>query len=270
MAGSVRKLLSTVAALLLAACATPSTVPEQARDELAPNGKVRAGINYGNAVLARRDLMTGEMRGVAVDLARELGRRLGRPVELVGYDGAGKLLAGVAGNEWDVGFLAYDPARTNDVAFTAPYMQVEVTYAVPAGSAVRDVSGVDREGTRLAVQSKSAADLFLSREIKQATLVRASSAANALRTLKEGSAEVAAANKQELLTFTEANPGFRIVEGRFSTIDHAMVVPRAHTQAATYVRGFAEDVKRSGFVQRALQDAGIRGVVVAPAAVDGR
>lgn len=251
------------ALLVLVACSTPSPVPEAARNELAGAGKIRAAINYGNPVLARKDAATGELRGVTVDLSRELARRLGVTAELVGYDTVGNLMAGLKAGEWDVAYLAYDPARAGDMAFTAPYMEVEVSYAVPEGSDARDVSQIDRPGRRIAVAEKNAADLFLARNLKSATLVRGASTREAAAIFTSGKADAFAANRQELESTLAANPGLRIVAGRFTTIPHAIAVPRGREAAAAYTRRFVEDAKRSGAVQRAIDASGIRGVVVA-------
>lgn len=249
--------------LLLAACASAPRISSEARSELAPAGKARFAINYGNPVLARKDPASGELRGITVDLSMELGRPIGVPVELVGYDTVAKLLAGLKAGEWDVGFLAVDPARANDVIFTAPYMEVEVTYLVMAQSSLRSVADVDRAGVRISVQERNAADLFLSRELKHATLVRTANLATAFAALKAGNAEAFAANRQELATVMAANPGFRAVEGRFSTIPHAAAVPVGKRAAADHLKAFIEDAKASGQVQRAIDAAGVQGVVVA-------
>ena len=250
-------------ALALASCASAPAVPPEARSELAPTGKVRAAINYGNPALARRDPVSAQMEGVTVELSRELGRRLHVPVELVGYDTVAKLLAGLKSGEWDVGFLAIDPARAGDVAFTAPYMEVEVTYLVPAQSDLRKVADVDRAGVRISVQERNAADLFLSRELKRATLVRTPNLSAAFAALKSGNAEAFATNRQEISTLMASNPGYRAVEGRFSTIPHAAAVPLARRAAADYLGTFIEDAKSSGQVQRAIDSSGVQGVVVA-------
>lgn len=258
--------LFVIGAFALASCASAPTVSPEARNELAPSGRVRAAINYGNPVLARRNVATGELRGVTVELSRELGRRLPVPVELVGYETVAKLVAGLRAGEWDVAFLAVDPTRAGDVAFTAPYMEVEVTYLVPEHSDMRNASQVDRPGVRIAVQSKNAADLFLTRELKHATLVRATDTTAAFGALKAGSAEAFADNRQHLLSVVDTNPGYRVVDGRFSSIQHAAAVPASRRAAAAYLRAFIEDVKASGFVRRALDESRIRGVVVAPPA----
>jgi len=262
----VKRWLAFAGLLVLFACASAPAPSPEARSQLAPTGKLRAAINYGNQVLATRNAQTGELRGVSVDLSRELGRRLGVPVELVAYDTVARLFAGAKTGAWDVAFLALDPARAGDVAFSAPYMEVEVTYLVPERSGVRAASQVDRAGLRVAVQEKNAADLFLSRELRQATLMRASDEAGAFALLKTGSAEALAGNRERLLLAIDATPGFRIVEGRFTAIPHALGVPAGRDAAATYVRRFVEEVKASGYVRRALDAAGTRGVVVAPPA----
>jgi polar amino acid transport system substrate-binding protein len=141
--------------------------------DLAPTGKLRVGINYGNPVLATKDPISGQLGGVAVDLARELGRRTDLPVGLVGFESAGKMVEGLQAAAWDVAFLAVDPGREQEISFTAPYIEIEGTYLVPPGSALVAIADVDRENVRVGVSSKSAYDLFLSRNLKQAQLVRA-------------------------------------------------------------------------------------------------
>ncbi len=252
--------------LLLAWGATASGQSPEARSQLAPSGRLRVAINYGNPVLATKDPQSGELRGVTVEISRELGRRLGVPVELVGYATVAQLMAGSRADEWDVAFLAADPARAGDVAFTAPYMEVEVTYLVPASSHLRTVAEVDRARVRIAVQEKNAADLFLSKTLKHASLVRAADEAGAFGLLQAGSAQALASNKQRLLSAAELNPGYRVLEGRFTAIQHAIGVPAGRSAAAAYLRGVVEQMKALGFVTRVLEEAGVRGVVVAPPA----
>src|SRR6266568_5375287 len=162
-----------LAGALLLSCATVPTVPPGVGSELAPSGKLRAAINFGNPVLAQKDPATGEPRGVSVDLARELGRRLALPVDLIAYDAAGKVVDAVKTGAWDVAFLAIDPERAAEIDFTAPYVVIEGTYAVPADSPLRTIDDVDRDGVRIAVGAKSAYDLYLTRALRHARLVRA-------------------------------------------------------------------------------------------------
>jgi polar amino acid transport system substrate-binding protein len=215
-------------------------------------------------VLASRNPHTGELQGVAVSLSRQLGLQLSATVELVGYDTVARLVAGSKSNAWDVAFLAIDPARAGELAFTAPYMEVEVTYLVPQQSELRTAPEVDRAGVRIALQERNAADLFLSKNLKRASLVRTLDEMGAFELLKAGAAEAFASNKQRLLSVVKSNPGYRVLEGRFATIQHAAAVPIGHRAAAACLRDFIEGVKASGFVRRALEEAGAHGVVVAP------
>jgi polar amino acid transport system substrate-binding protein len=236
------------------------------RSDLAPTGKLRVGINYGNPVLATRDPASGDLRGVAVDLARELGRRVGVPVELVGYDSAGKMVEGVQAGAWDVAFLAVDPARAAEIRFTGPYIEIEGTYLVPAGSPLRTIADVDREGVRIAVSAKSAYDLFLGRSLQHAQLVRAPNPNAAFDLLVAGKAEAVAGVRQSLVANAAKLPGSRVLDGRFMAIGQALGIPKGRDAAAKYLREFIEDVKASGLVAQAIEKAGIRGVSVAPGA----
>lgn len=236
------------------------------RSDLAPTGKLRVGINYGNPVLATRDPASGDLRGVAVDLALELGRRLAVPVELVGYEAAGKMVEGLQTGAWDAAFLAVDPGRTGEISFTAPYIEIEGTYLVPAGSPLRAIADVDREGVRIGLAAKSAYDLFLSRSLQRAQLVRAPDPNAAFELLVAGKVEVLAGVKQTLVTNAAKLPGSRVVDGRFMAIHQALGMPKGRAAGAKYLREFIEDVKASGLVARAIEKAGIGGVSVAPGA----
>jgi len=236
------------------------------RSDLAPTGKLRVGINYGNPVLATRDPTSGDLRGVAVDLARELGRRVGVPVELVGYDAAGKMVEGLQAGAWDVAFLAVDPGRAGEISFTAPYIEIEGAYLVPAGSPLRAIADVDREGVRIGLAAKSAYDLFLSRSLQRAQLVHAPDPNAAFELLVAGKVEALAGVRQTLVTNAEKLPGSRVLDGRFMAIHQALGMPKGRDAGAKYLREFIEDVKASGLVAQAIEKAGIRGVSVAPRA----
>ena len=250
---------------LLGACATTSAPPEAVK-ELAPTGKLRAAINYGNPVLARPDPATGQPRGVSVDLARELGVRLGVPVELVTFDAAGKVFAALGSGAWDIAFIAIDPARSAEIAFTAPYVVIEGTYLVPVNSPLRSIADVDREGVRIAVGNKSAYDLFLSRTLKRATLIRTPTSPGAVELFVKQNLEAAAGVKQPLVEFAKRNPSVRVMDGRFMAIEQAMGTPRGRDAGARYLREFVEEMKASGFVAAGLQRSGQGDAAVAPPA----
>src|SRR5467141_4478263 len=169
----IRLATMSLGVLLLSSCATAPDVPPAARSELAPTGRLRVGINLQNFLLVNKESTDGQYSGIAVDLGRELGKRLGVPVKLVAFDTAGKLADAVKSGAWDVAFLGNEPSRANEIAFSAAYLEIEAGYLVPAGSPIRTIADVDREGVRIAVAAKSAYDLYLSRSLKCAQLVRA-------------------------------------------------------------------------------------------------
>jgi polar amino acid transport system substrate-binding protein len=232
---------------------------------IAPSGHLRAAINFGNPVLAQKDPQTGAPRGVSVDLARELGRRLGVPVDLVTFDAAGKVFDALKADAWDVAFLAVDPVRANEITFTAPYVVIEGTYLVPDGSPLRAIEDVDRAGMRVAVARGSAYDLYLTRALQKAQLVRAATGVEAMDTFRRDGLDTAAGVKQALVTFAAQHPGLRVIPGRFMIIEQAVGIPKAHDAGAAYVRAFVEEMKASGFVATALAASGQAEASVAPA-----
>jgi polar amino acid transport system substrate-binding protein len=232
--------------------------------DLAPTGKLRVGINYGNPVLATRDRTSGQLSGVAVDLARELGRRTDLPVELIGFESAGKMVEGLQAAAWDVAFLAVDPGREQEINFTAPYIEIEGTYLLPPGSALVAIADVDREDVRVGVSSKSAYDLFLTRNLKHAQLVRASSPEAAFDLILAGNVDALGGVRQHLVANTAKLPGSRVLDGRFMAIQQALGIPKGREAGISYLREFIEDVKASGVVARALEKAGVQGVSIGP------
>lgn len=236
--------------------------------DLAPTGKLRVGINYGNPVLAKRDPRSGDLSGVAVDLARELGRRVNVPVELVPFDSAGKMFDAVKTGAWDAAFLAIDPGRADQIDFTAPYIEIEGTYLVPAGSPLHAIADVDRKGVRIGISSGSAYDLFLSRSIQHAELIRATDPNGAFQLILEGKVDVVAGVRQHLVANAKKLPGSRVVDGRFMAIQQALGIVKGRTAGAKYLCGFIEEVKASGLVAQAIEKAGVSGVSVAPRATN--
>ena len=238
--------------------------PAGAVAELAPTGTLRAAINYGNPVLAFRDATTGEPRGVAVDLARELARRLGVPLDLVFFAGAGKVTEGARSGTWDVAFLAIDPARAVDIDYTAAYVVIEGGYLVPRDSPIRAIDDVDRDGVRVAAAGGSAYELFLRRELKHATIVPAPTSAAVVDLMIAQRLEVAAGVKQQLEADAKRVPGLRLLDGRFMVIRQAMATPKGRPEGARHLASFVEAMKASGFVAAGLARSGVEGAAVAP------
>jgi polar amino acid transport system substrate-binding protein len=256
-----------VAIIVLAALAACSSEPPKpspaAIAQLAPTGKLRAAINFGNPILASKDPATGEARGVSVDLSRELARRLGVPLEIVPFSAAGRVVDAVKTGVWDVAYVALDPLRARDMIQSPAYVLIEGSYLVPADSPIRSNAEVDREGNRIVVGKGSAYDLFLSREIKRAMLVRAPTSPEVVSTMLAQRLEVAAGVRQQLEADAARVPGVRLLAGRFMTINQAMAVPRGREDGARYVRDFIEEMKATGFVAQSLVRHKVEGAAVA-------
>jgi polar amino acid transport system substrate-binding protein len=232
----------------------------------APQGPLRVVINLGNPVLAKRADPPAAATGTSVDLAAELGRRLGLTVEPIVVTSAGAAVETMKKGEADIGFFAIDPARSDGIVFSTPYVNIEGAYAVREGSPIRSMEDVDRPGVRIAVGQNSAYDLFLSRAVKSATLVRAPTSQAVVPLLMEQNLDVAANVKQQLEADLKRVPGLmRMVPGSFMTINQAMGFAAGRDPAAlAYLTGFVEEMKSSGFVGNALKRHGIEGAAVAP------
>jgi polar amino acid transport system substrate-binding protein len=236
----------------------------EARKELAPSGKLRVGLNYGNFLLVLKDAPDGAPRGIAPDLGRELGRRLGVPVEFVKFAQAGQLADAVRGGSCDVGFLGAEPQRAAEIAFTKAYLEIPVTFLVPAGSPIRRIAEVDREAVRVAVSARSAYDLYLSRTLKHAKLVRAEGIDGSYELFIRERLDVLAGLKPRLVSEAEKLPGSRVLEGQVTGVQQAVGVSRDRENAAQFTREFVDEIKRSGLVAKIIEKYGVKGVTVAP------
>ncbi|MBL6456779.1 transporter substrate-binding domain-containing protein [Belnapia sp. T6] len=234
--------------------------------ELAPTGVLRAGINLSNFLLVTGRTAAGEPEGVSPGMARAIADRLGVPVRYVPFPKPGLLADAVDQDAWDIGLIGAEPQRAEKIAFTAAYAEIEATYLVPAGSPIRSIAEVDRPGIRIAVTARAAYDLWLERNIHQATLIRAESLDGALDLFKAEGLEVLAGLRPRLLTDVEALPGARILDGQFTAVQQAIGTARAKTAGAAFLRDFVEEAKASGLVARLIEQHKVRGLSVAPAA----
>jgi len=228
--------------------------------EFAPTGKLRAAINVGNPVLVQTNA-AGTPSGVTIDFARELAGRLDVALETVVIDGAGKSFEAVKAGQCDIGFLAIEPARSAEIDFTAPYVLIEGVYAVRPDAGLASNAEVDRAGVRIAVNKGAAYDLFLTRSLKQATLVRAEESFDLFLRDK---LEAVAGVKQAVVRFVADHPGVRLLDGRFMEIAQAMCLPKGRPNATRYLAGFVEEMKASGFVADALARAKQEATVAPP------
>ena len=230
------------------------------RSDLAPTGTLRASINLGNPVLAQGT--PAAPSGVTVDIARELGARLGVPVELVCFDAARESFGAMKAGRADICFLAIDPARAETVAFTPPYAVIEGVFVVPAASPLTSSADVDRPGVRVGVKKGSAYDLYLSRTLAHAEVVRGG---EGVTVFTEQQLEVAAGIRQPMEVFAAAHPGVRLLEPRFMEIQQAVGTTRTRRDDTLgFLRTFVEELKANGFIVEALRRAGRRDATVAP------
>ncbi len=236
------------------------------RSEFAPSGKLRVGLNMSNFLLTRTDTASGQPRGVAHDLAQELGRRLGLAVELCPYPNPGALADAANKGVWDVGFLGAEPLRANEIDFTAAYVEIDSTYLVPSGSALKEIGEVDRKGIRIIVPEKAAYELYLSRTIKNAELVKDKGGDLCFKRFVDEKFDALAGLRPRLITDQTKLPGSRILEGSFTAVQQAAGMPKGRAAASKYLSAFIEDVKASGLVAKAIKDNNVVGLTIAKAA----
>ncbi len=234
------------------------------RADLAPAGKLRAGINYGNFILATKDRTTGKSSGVAIDLLHDLARRLGVAPEIVAYDSVAVMGDAAPENVWDIAFLGSDPLRERLMSFTPAYLEIDATYLVSGASSLRAAAEVDREKVRIAAPARANFELFLSRNLKHAELVSAPGSEAAFDLLASGKVDALAGLTQGLLDQVGKLPGSRVLDGRFMGVQQSIAVPKGRDAGLAYLCRVVEEAKASGLVARAIERIGVRGVSVAP------
>jgi len=245
---------------LLSGCATPPIVPEATRLELIPTGKLRAGMNLGNALFTTKDAASSELRGVSVDVMRELASRLGVSVEFVVHATPGDVADAAGAGTWDVAILAIEQTRAEKIAFSPPMTEIEATYAVHKDSRLQSIEQVDTAGTRISTPEKAGYELYLTRTLRNATLVRTKSVQGSIDVFNERGAEALAGLKPALLESMDKLPDARLLDGKFMTVNHGLGVPRERPAAAQYLKAFVEEMNASGFVARSIERHGVRGL----------
>jgi polar amino acid transport system substrate-binding protein len=269
--GMFRTLAASLATGAVLSVSVSTSAPSQTKNAdssmatvFAPGGTLRASINLGNPVLASLDPVTGKPVGVSVDLATEFAKRLGVPLQLVAVKSAGLSVENVNQDKADIGFFAIDPKRGQEIAFTQPYVLIEGFYLVRNASPITTNDQVDHSGVTVAVGAGSAYDLFLTRELHHATLVRIPTSPAVVQGFLDQHLDVAAGVKQQLEEDAAKTGGLRILNQRFMVIRQAMGVPKAKgEEAAAYLSKFVEEMKASGFVAASLERHGIKGAEVA-------
>lgn len=256
----LRSFAAVLTTLLVAGCATSSPVPDAARAQLAPTGKLRAGMNLGNTLFTTKDSASGELRGVSVDLMRELASRLGMPVEFIVHATPGDVADAAQKGTWDVAILAIEQARAQTIAFSPPMTEIEATYAVRKDSPLRSIDQVDASGVRISAPEKAGYELYLTRTLRNATLVRAKSFQASMDLFNERRVDALSGLKPALLASLNRMPDARLLEGKFMTVNHGLGIPRERRAAAEYLKVFVQEMNSSGFVARSIERHGVQGL----------
>ena len=239
---------------------------DKIRAQLAPTGVLRAGINLSNFLLVTGRSESGEPTGVAPDMAREIATALGVPVKYVTFKSPGELGDQVGKDVWDIGLIGAEPQRAEKIQFTAAYVEIEATYMVPEGSPIKSIADVDRKGVRIAVSARSAYDLWLVNNIRNATLVQVSGLDAAYEKFMSDKLEVLAGLRPGLLKDVEKAPGLKILDGKFTAVQQAVGTAKANVEAAAFLADFVEEAKKSGMVQGFIDRHKVKGLSVAPPA----
>ena len=252
------KLLAVVAVFFMTGCAT-IPVPEAARMELAPTGKLRAGMNLTNTLFTQKD-SSGKLHGIAVDVMNELGARLGVPVEMVVHQSPGLVADAVNKNTWDVAILAIEASRAQTISFSPPISAIEATYVVRKDSPLRSVEQVDSSGVRIAAPAKAGYELYLRQALKNATLVDSEDLQGSIDMINGRKAEAMAALKPMLIDSMPQMPDARLLDGRFMTVNHGLSISRSKPAADEYLKQFVRELNASGFIARSIERHGIKGL----------
>jgi polar amino acid transport system substrate-binding protein len=239
---------------------TSLKVREAARSELIPTGRLRAGMNLGNALFTTKDVATGELLGVSVDVMRELASRLGVPIDFVVHATPGDVADASDAGTWDVAILAIEQTRAEKIAFSPAMTEIEATYVVHRDSALQSTGQVDTLGTRISTAEKAGYELYLTRTLRNATLVRTKGVQASIDLFNERHADALAGLKPALLDAMGKMPDGRMLEGKFMTVNHGLGISRERLAAAEYLKAFVEEMKVSGFVARSIERHGVQGL----------
>lgn len=240
---------------------------EDALAQLAPTGVLRTAINMGNPLLVTGRTPDGDPIGVAADMAAEIANRLGVDVKYVPFKSPGELADEAGGDVWDIGLIGAEPSRAKTIDFTHAYVEIDATYLVPEGSPFTSVEDVDKDGVRIAVSGRSAYDLYLSRSLKHAELVRVTGIDASFELFVSDKLDALAGLRPALNAAAPKLAGSRVMDGKYTSVQQAIGCKRGNDAAASYLRAFVEDAKASGLVAELIERHGVVGrlAVASPA-----
>ncbi len=230
-----------------------------ARSILAPNGILRAGINMSNGLLVTGKTPSGDPIGVSADMAAEVAKRLGVQLKLIPFPSPGELGDKANDDVWDIGNIGAEPSRAKTIDFTAAYAEIEATYLVPAGSPIKKIEDVDKKGVRIAISERSAYDLYLTRTLKNAELVRVRGGAAAFELFLKDKLDALAGLRPGLLDDIKKAPGAKILDGQFTAVQQAIGVRKGKDAAFKFLKDFVEECKANGTVAKLIEKHGVKG-----------
>ena len=268
------RIAALASALLASGCAGWSVAPgvqplqvqasAQARQVLAPSGRLRVGVYPGSPTSWVKNPQTGESAGVALELGRLMAQQLGVPVQVVEFARVAEIIEALKAGQVDMTFTNATPARARDVDFTAPLVQLELGLLVPPGSEIGAFANADRSGVRIGVSQGSSSQAALGQRLQQARVVAAASLEAAQQMFKAGQIDAFATNKGILFEMAEKLPGYRVLDDRWGLENLAIAVPKGREAGRAFVQAFAEQVQSQGHLKGMAERAGLRGMAKAP------
>ena len=232
--------------------------------QLAPKGYLRAAINLSNFLLVTGKDNHGDPEGVSPDLAKALANELNVEVKLIPFQRPGELADAVSDDIWDIGNIANEAERAKSITFSSPYTLIESTFLVRDSSYINSLSDVDREGVRIAVAERSAYDLWLTENIKNAELIRAKSIDLSFSIFQKNEYEVLAGLKPKLIDDLKNTENCKILPGAFTFIKQCIGSKPGNLEAEKYINYFIEKNIENGFIEKLLIKYNVLGKLSVP------
>jgi polar amino acid transport system substrate-binding protein len=244
-----------------------TAVPMVTAQGLAPTKVLRVAYLSTNPAQAVTDPATGTLRGTAVEMARELARRLQVEVRLAGLGSPQNVIDAVRDGQADIGFVAYNPERAGPVEFSQPYMLVQQTFLVRADSPIHSVKDIDRPNQKIGAGRGDSIALYLARNLKQAQLVEMTETqpGESLQMLAAGKVDAFGANRQRLTDAMRNVAGLRLLPDDLYGVEQTVIVSKGNAEGLKFVNQFIDETRASGFLRNAMDRSGVIGIAVAPA-----
>lgn len=234
-------------------------------EQLAPKGYLRAAINLSNFLLVTGTDDQGNPEGVSPDLAKALANELNIEYKLIPFKRPGELADAVIDDIWDIGNIANESERAKSITFSHPYTLIESTFLVRESSKINSLQDVDKKNVRIAVAERSAYDLWLTENIKNAELIRAKSIDLSFKIFEDNSYEVLAGLKPRLIDDLKNTKNCKILPGAFTFIKQCIGSKPGNPEAEKFINNFIEKNTKNGFIESLLLKHNVLGKLSVPA-----